>query len=84
MRILFDSKQSCFKDPFGTLTPRQNCALCIHVPASVGATRVSCVICREDRTPIGEVTLDLCEKQDAYELFRGSFCRKHPWRLRLD
>ena len=40
MRILFDSKQSQFKTPFGTLVPDQSCTLNIHIPSSVQATRV--------------------------------------------
>ena len=43
MRILFDSKQSHFKTPFGTLTPGEECTLCIHVPASVQAKRWSAI-----------------------------------------
>ena len=44
MRILFDSKELCFKDPFGTLTPGQECRLNIHIPASVGTVKVACVL----------------------------------------
>ena len=39
MRILFDSKQLLYKDPFGTLVPGQSCTLHIHIPESVGAVK---------------------------------------------
>ena len=48
MRILFDSKQTVYKDPFGCLTPGQSCTLHIHVPATVQATDVQCVFHNED------------------------------------
>ena len=51
MRILFDSKELCYKEPFGTLTPGQVCTLHIHIPASVGTVRVECVL--ELDVPIG-------------------------------
>jgi len=44
MRILYDSKKRIHKDPFGTLTPDEICTLNIHIPASVGAVKVECVI----------------------------------------
>mgnify|MGYP006992139372 CR=1 FL=1 len=40
MRILFDSKQLSFKDPFGTLIPGQNCTLHIHIPETVPTEKV--------------------------------------------
>ena len=43
MRILFDSKDLSYKDPFGTLTPGQSCTFNIHIPASVGTTAVKCI-----------------------------------------
>ena len=48
MRILYNSKELTFKDPFGTLVPDQVCTLNIHIPSSVQATRVECLFSRED------------------------------------
>ena len=73
MRILFDSKQVLYKDPFGTLAPNQKCTLNIHIPATVQATAVKCVINREDGKPAQEVTMAYQMKRGAYEIFRGSF-----------
>ena len=44
MHILYDSKKLIYKDPFGTLTPNETCTLNMHVPASVGALRVVCIL----------------------------------------
>ena len=43
MRILFDSKLPQFKTPFGCLKPNEICDLNIHIPATVLATKVTCL-----------------------------------------
>ena len=58
MRILFDSKISQFKTPFGTLTPGQNCTLHIHIPSTVQATAVTCLIRNEDQSPALSVPME--------------------------
>ena len=76
MRILFDSKKETFKSPFGTLTPDQQCELHIHIPASVGATKVLCLLHREDGASEQEVELTRCDALGAYDVFGGSFSLK--------
>lgn len=73
MRILFDSKQLMYKDPFGTLAPEQKCTLNIHIPSSVQATTVECLINQENGKPALTVPLTYQMKRGAYEIFRGSF-----------
>ncbi len=73
MRILFDSKQLAYKDPFGTLVPDQVCTLNIHIPVDVQATAVRCIFSHEDGTPAQEITLKLAATQDPYEIYRGEF-----------
>ena len=74
MRILYDSKKLIYKDPFGTLTPNETCTLHIHVPASVGALRVVCIL-RMDGTDWEQtVTMLPSETKGAYVVFSGSFC----------
>ena len=74
MRILFDSKQTIHKDPFGTLTPGQNCTLNVHVPSSVGAVKVECII-RLDGTDNEIIRpMTLSAEKGAYQIFTGSFC----------
>ena len=78
MRILFDSKQLAFKDPFGTLVPEQNCTLHIHVPSSVQAVKVVCVILHEDGKDAKEVPMAYSMKKGAYDIFQGKFSFEEP------
>ena len=78
MRILFDSKQLMYKDPFGTLVPDQLCTLHIHIPASVQATGVACVILNQDGTPSREIPMVYRMKKGAYEIFQGKFSFPEP------
>ena len=73
MRILYDRKLLAHKDPFGTLTPGENCRLSVHVPASVLATAVECNITTEDGVPLQTVELKLAQKKGPYEIFSGEF-----------
>lgn len=73
MRILYDSKCSEYKTPFGTLIPGQVCTLNVHIPASVGCTHVRCIFNREDGSYDRTVQLTLAQREGAYEIFRGQF-----------
>ncbi len=73
MRILFDSKQSTFKTPFGTLVPGQTCTLNIHIPASVQATGAICLFNRQDGTPAYEFPMTYRMKQGIYDIFQLKF-----------
>ena len=73
MRILFDSKQLTFKDPFGTLVPDQSCTLNIHVPSSVQAVGVTCIVNHEDASEAFSFPLTYKMKKGAYEIFQGKF-----------
>ncbi len=78
MRILFDSKELAFKDPFGTLLPGQECTLRTHIPHSVGATKTECHISSDDGAPETVAVLTLREALGAYDIFEGSFCLDKP------
>lgn len=78
MRILYDSKQSQFKSPFGVLTPGQVCTLHIHIPAAVQTTRVECVFTHEDGSPAFQTGLEFQFKKGAYERFGGKFQIAEP------
>ena len=78
MRILYDSRQTRFKSPFGTLTPDQVCTLHIHVPASVQATSVICEILHENHTAAQVVTLEKQGEEGAYHIFGGDFSLTAP------
>ena len=77
MRILFDSKQLCYKDPFGTLTPGQKCRLNIRVPATVRAKSVTCNLTMEDGTPEKTVEMKFLYRLGPYETFTGEFTLDH-------
>ena len=73
MRILFDSKQLCYKDPFGTLVPGQSCRLNIRIPATVRAKNVTCNITQEDGHPEQTVNMKFLYRLGDYETFTGEF-----------
>ena len=73
MRILFDSKQSQFKSPFGTLVPGQMCTLHVHIPATVCTQRVEIVLCYENGSPARYLDMHRTEQRGAYEIWQGEF-----------
>ena len=78
MRILYDSKNPDYKDPFGTLLPDQTCTLHVHVPATVGAGAVQCLIRLDSSTDEMCADMILAEHRGSYDIFRGSFAFKQP------
>ena len=73
MRILFDSKQLQYKNPFGTLVPNQICTLNIHVPSSVQAKAVTCILNYEHGETAQTFTLNFQKKKGPYDIFQGTF-----------
>ena len=73
MRILYNSKQTQFKTPFGTLTPQQTCTLHIHIPAQVQTTLVEILIQQENGELCKTVPMEYAKKHGAYEIFRSNF-----------
>ena len=72
MRILFDSKLPQFKTPFGTLVPDQVCALNIHIPISVQATKVTCIVKGDDSTTtVQEIAFARKTVSAPYEIWSG-------------
>ncbi len=79
MRILYDSKKTAFKDPFGTLTPGQGCTLHIHIPSSVQATAVECLFYADGETqPALKCAFTYKSKRGAYDIWTGSFSLDRP------
>ncbi len=78
MRILFDSKLSAFKEPFGTLVPGQVCKLHIYIPETVPTTKVECILCHQDGGLAQTVPMALYDKNGAYEIYAGDFCINDP------
>jgi len=73
MRILFDSKQLQHKTPFGTLVPNQVCTLNIHIPSSVQAKNVTCVLNNENGVNAQIIPMTLQMRKGPYDVFQGSF-----------
>ncbi len=73
MRILFDSKQLQYKTPFGTLVPDQICTLNIHIPSTVQATRVTCILSYEYGEIAQNINLEYKMKKGPYDIFQGKF-----------
>ena len=78
MRILYNSKDTQHKTPFGTLTPNQECTLHMHVPATVQALSVTCEILYDDHSPAQAISMTKAAQKGAYEIFQGSFSLSHP------
>ena len=78
MRILFDSKQTQYKTPFGTLTPDEICTLWIWVPSSVKADSVRCIINNEDGSHYANADLTFDHTDGPYDIYQGSFSLKQP------
>ena len=79
MRILYDSKLPQYKTPFGTLTPNQLCTLNIHIPSSVMATKVTCILRYDDGTTTAQIiSLLRKDQKGAYEVWCGEFSIPHP------
>ncbi len=73
MRILFDSKQLMYKDPFGTLSQGQSCQLHIHIPTSVGAVKAECILELDDGTVRHTAVLEKESTEGPYDIFSGTF-----------
>ena len=73
MRILYDSKKTIYKNPFGTLTPGQACTLHLHIPSSVGAVGAACRFTWENGTEAFDVPMTMEQKKGAYDIYTATF-----------
>lgn len=73
MRILFDSKKTNFKTPFGTVVVGQSCTLNVHIPAQVGCIKAECIFCPDDGGENLVVPMYCTEEKGAYQIFSGTF-----------
>ena len=78
MRILFDSKSSAHKTPFGCVTPGQLCTLRIHIPQSVGTVAVCCLLQQEDGSAYREIGFSFLEDRGLYSVWQGEFSLAEP------
>ena len=78
MRILFDSKKSIYKTPFGTLSAGQECTLNIHIPGDVGAIQTHCILTPDSGGEPISVPMFCSAQEGAYDIFTGSFSFSQP------
>ena len=73
MRILYNSKDTTFKTPFGTITEGQKTTLSIHIPASCRTENVKVVFTRENGEPFADFGMPKSGEYPHYEIYTGSF-----------
>ena len=73
MRILYDSKLSQFKTPFGTLTPKQVCTVHIHIPCACRTTAVALVLQAENGAELRRFPLLKQSDDTLYDIWGGEF-----------
>lgn len=73
MRILFDSKKSQYKTPFGTLCPNAPCTLHIQVPLHCQTLRIELVMQQEDGTELFRVPMVRQSAENNYECYTCTF-----------
>ncbi len=78
MRILFDSKQPQFKTPFGTLLPKQECTMHIHIPTNISTTAVQVVFQRENASAYKTVAMEFLQAHGAYDVYKVVFTLEEP------
>ena len=70
MRILYDSKNSIFKKPYGCLKAGQECTISIHIPESCHTNRV--FVCLEGQAEL-RPELFKSHSENDYDIFTGTF-----------
>jgi len=78
MRILFDSQETKYKTPFGTLSQGELCTLNIHIPCSVEAMKVECIVDFHHGRNGLVATLAKSRTEGPYDIFSGSFQIDEP------
>ncbi len=73
MRILYDSKQTCYKTPFGPLVPGQTCTLHLHIPVSVGASQAEVIFEDCYGKPAYHFPMRVSEVRGLYEIYSCCF-----------
>lgn len=72
MRILYDSKSSSHKKPFGCIKINELCEISLHIPQSCKTMSASLCLSSEDGFSM-TIPLKKAEEKDGYEFYNGSF-----------
>ncbi len=78
MRILFDSKDRRFKEPFGTLKPSEACQMTVLIPSQIYPVAMDLIVLGEDGTPHASFSASFAGKEDAYDRFKVTFALQDP------
>ena len=78
MRILFDSKLSQFKTPFGTLKPGEKCTIHIDIPVSCRTRQAELCLLEEDGKERAACILSRTGGNALYDTYGGSFAIEEP------
>ena len=73
LRILFNSRNASYKEPFGTVTPEQLCTLRVQIPEHCQTREATCRLLREDGSLHTEVPLQRIAVQSPYETWSCRF-----------
>ena len=71
MRILYDSKKTIHKAPFGCITPHEPCRLTIHIPDTAQAVGAECVVCHENGGEAFRVEMPFEKREAPYDIYTG-------------
>lgn len=74
MRILYDSKNTNFKRPFGPLKEGQECEINIHIPVSCKTKTVSLQLFEENGGEKAAFSLCKQSEYEYYEIYSCRFC----------
>ena len=78
MRILFDSKNTLYKEPFGCLRVGEECRLTVHIPVNVQTRSANAVLLHEDGSLLREIPLSKEDTRGDYELWQCRFTLDTP------
>ena len=78
MRILYDSKLTQFKSPFGVLTPGQTCTLHMVLPVSICTVSVQMLLLDEAGGELQSVPFARTAQDALYETWGGGFSIDQP------
>ncbi|MBO5868500.1 MAG: glycoside hydrolase family 13 protein [Oscillospiraceae bacterium] len=78
MRILFDSRKTEYKRPFGCLRPGELCCLQVEIPDTAAAIGAECVICYADGKEAYRVPMFPGKREGAYCSYTGMFSLEFP------
>ena len=78
LRILYNSQDSAYKQPFGVLKPMEPCTMTIAIPAACRTTRVELMLQQENGAPFRRILFALDHVELPYEYYRVEFSLQEP------